>query len=312
MYTYKEPENKSTMKKSTQLLLFVLVTSFGSCTNRRPIFTPNIPEDVEIPSNADPVTAGRNQKLDSTIVSIETPGRADSVISEAKLVLVERTSFRDGYGRLYSTYSVGGGKYVKKFGLPEDQFSMGSDSVLYYWYGSGWRGMPIGRLRLEFDCPCTKSLGTKLEFWSDSLATRLPVKLVMGRPKLVDGHNGKYPIPGISVYALDTIVSPKDSSAFLLAPVVKGNRVCKFFELERRDRFVMNGVKETFYQPHFSDYRHLDKKRDKSGSEYYTVDGVRIQYFVIVKEVPIVIAGTVKQRHEGRDRKKRKGKKPVF
>ncbi len=294
------------MKKCSQLLLVVLVASIESCTNGRPIFAPNIPDDVEIPSNADPVTARRNQRLDSTVVSIEILGNKDSVISEAKLVLVERASFRDGYGRPYSTYSVGAGKYVKKFGLPEEHFKMGSDSVLYDWFG-----LPVGRLRLEFNCPCTKSTGTKLEFWQDSMATRLPVKLLMGKPKLVDDHNGKYPIPGISVYALDTIVSPKDSSAFLLAPVVKGDRVCKFFELIRSDRFVANGVKETFYQPHFSDYRHLGKKQNKDGSEDYTVDGVRIKYFVIVTEVPTVIMGAVKQKHEGRDRKKRKGKKPV-
>lgn len=295
------------MKTFAYLLLFVILASTTSCTNVRPIFSPNIPEDVEIPSIADPVTAGRKQKLDSTIVSIETPGKGDSVIVEAKIVLLERGSFRDGYGTLYSTYSVGGGRYGKKFGLPDEHFTMKSDSVLRDWLGS-----PIGRLRLEFDCPCTQNRGTKLEFWDDSLATRLPVKLLMGRPALIDDHNGKYPIPGIPVYALDTIVSRKDSSAFLLAPVVKGNRVCKMFELERRDRLVMNGVKETFYQPHFSDYRHLDKKRGKDGTEYYTVDGVRIQYFVIVTEVPIVVAGAVKRGHEGRDRKHRKGKKPIF
>lgn len=298
------------MKKCNQLLLVVLVASIESCTNGRPIFAPNIPEDVDIPSNADPVTARRNQRLDSTIVSIEAPGKKDSVISEARLVLIEQGSFRDGYGRLYSTYSVGKGKYAKKFGLPEDHFRVGSDSVLYVPHGHF--GLPVGRLRLEFDCPCTQNTGTKLEFWGDSLATRLPVKLLMGRPKLVDAHNGKYPIPGISVYALDTIVSRKDSSAFLLAPVVKGDRVCKFFELIRSDRLVTNGVKETFYQPHFSDYRHLDKKQNKDGSQYYTVDGVRVKYFMIVTEVPAVIVGTVKQKHEGRDRKRRKGKKPEF
>lgn len=294
------------MNKIVYFFLLILVMSGEACTGGKPIFSPEIPEDVEIPSNADPNVAHKHEHLDSTIVTIEKPGRKDSIILSTRLFLIERGSFRDGYGVLYSTYSTDR-KYGKKFALPEEHFTMKTDGVLY-----DWLDWPVGELRLEFDCPCSRGLGEKLEFWDDSLATRLPIKLLMDQPKLIDDYNGKFPIPGISTYALDTLVSPKNDNAFLLAPVVLGNRVCKLFELERHDRYMQNGVKETFYQPHFTDYRHLDKVKGKMGEEYYTVDGVRVEYFVIVTEVPIVVTGMVYKKHKKHVRKHVKKREILF